>query len=374
MTRPYPFDRLPRVSHEEQNAVRRCARALPPGLAQVWRAPLESLLDAQIFLRDPALHHCAPGGLSDAIVEPAVLVVLCGQEPGARLGLEFEPALAAGLLDRLLGGDGKGAGASQTPLRDVERGVLAWGVARLLSDTQSAWRVGTVVTGLAAAQHALGDLGSSVWGARLGVGDAFHGVVRLWVPDHISLPAPGFNPAGSRAVRSLELTFALEAGRVALAPDAIAGLGRGDIVLFDESWPETSGHRLRAVGAERTRWWCRRHANGFEVTSSEPGTASPTGRARVVADRTPEEKKAPMDDKTLESVGDAPIELTIEIARFAMTLEEVSKLQPGEVLAAGRAVGERVVLRAGEKRIAEGELVDVDGEVGIRLLQIGGAG
>ncbi len=329
----------------------------------------------KVSLHDPALHHCAPDELEHAIVEPAVLVVLCGARPGARLALEFEPRLAAVMLDRLLGGDGTGAAASQTALREVERGVLAWGVARLLSETQSVWRVGTVVTGLAAARHALGDQGSSVWSAHLGLGEGSRGVVRLWVPDHIALPPQPIGPESSRTARSIELMFTLEAGRVALTPDTIAGLGRGDIVLFDESWPERSGHRLRAVGAERTLWWCRRHADGFEVTGSEPATALPTGRARVVADRTtPEQEKAPMDDKTLESVGDAPIELTIEIARFVMTLEEVSKLQPGEVLAAGRAVGERVVLRAGEKRIAEGELVDVDGEVGIRLLQIGGAG
>lgn len=73
------------------------------------------------------------------------------------------------------------------------------------------------------------------------------------------------------------------------------------------------------------------------------------------------------DGDTLATVGDAPIELSIEVARFAMTLDELARLRPGEVLASGQALGEKVTLRAGDRAIARGELVQVDGEIGIRI-------
>jgi flagellar motor switch/type III secretory pathway protein FliN len=63
--------------------------------------------------------------------------------------------------------------------------------------------------------------------------------------------------------------------------------------------------------------------------------------------------------------------VSVELARFTMPLEELGALRTGEVVATGRAVGERVTLRAGGHALAVGELVDVDGEVGVRLLRVG---
>lgn len=65
---------------------------------------------------------------------------------------------------------------------------------------------------------------------------------------------------------------------------------------------------------------------------------------------------------------DAPIELQVEIARFSVSLGELQRLQAGDVLTTGRKIGERVSVQVGGQAFAEGELVDVDGEVGVRLL------
>ncbi len=73
----------------------------------------------------------------------------------------------------------------------------------------------------------------------------------------------------------------------------------------------------------------------------------------------------------IELVGDAPIELRVELARVSVPLEDLAQLKPGEVIATGRALGAEVVLRAGERVIATGELVDVDGELGVRVLRLG---
>ena len=40
------------------------------------------------------------------------------------------------------------------------------------------------------------------------------------------------------------------------------------------------------------------------------------------------------------------------------------------VIVTGAAIGTRVVLRAGKQAVAFGELVDVDGEVGVRILEV----
>lgn len=78
----------------------------------------------------------------------------------------------------------------------------------------------------------------------------------------------------------------------------------------------------------------------------------------------------PSDSDTRESLSDVEIELSIELARLEMPVAEVAALAPGVVVTTGRLVGERVAVRAGERVIAWGEVVDVEGEVGVRITEI----
>ena len=71
------------------------------------------------------------------------------------------------------------------------------------------------------------------------------------------------------------------------------------------------------------------------------------------------------------AAGDAPVTIGVEVARFTLTLEEVASLRPGEIVATGRPVGGQVVLRVGEQAVALGELVNVEGEVGVGILHVG---
>src|SRR5690606_14068738 len=75
-------------------------------------------------------------------------------------------------------------------------------------------------------------------------------------------------------------------------------------------------------------------------------------------------------DRSLESLGDTPVLLTLELARFTLPLEEIASLAPGEVVRTGAAIGASVALRAGDRVVARGELVDVDGELGVRVLAL----
>jgi len=75
-------------------------------------------------------------------------------------------------------------------------------------------------------------------------------------------------------------------------------------------------------------------------------------------------------DATLEALADAPIEIVVELGRCSLSLGELSALRPGEVVLSGQRVGGTVTLRAGDRAVASGELVDVEGEVGVRLTDV----
>jgi flagellar motor switch/type III secretory pathway protein FliN len=56
-----------------------------------------------------------------------------------------------------------------------------------------------------------------------------------------------------------------------------------------------------------------------------------------------------------------------------MSAAEWAALRPGDVVQCGRRIEEPIVLRAGGREIARGELVDIEGEVGIRITRVGSA-
>jgi flagellar motor switch protein FliM len=71
----------------------------------------------------------------------------------------------------------------------------------------------------------------------------------------------------------------------------------------------------------------------------------------------------------VEALADAPVLVRVEIGSVTLPAREWAAIGVGDVVALDRRVGESVELRAGGRTIARGELVDVDGAIGVRVLQ-----
>ena len=344
--RPYPFETWTKLRRDDLPRLARWARALPVGIDTDVRDELRAWwgIEPSATLRE--LHVCAPGGLRAALAEPLAGVVL--RSNAGRVVLELTPRLATAIADRVLGGEGVG---SDTVLSDVERGALAYAAARL---ADAAWTVVGVVTTIDAMVHALGDEGSIVRGWDVSAG-SMGGVARVWIPD--AMRAPDARPLPS--LPELQLDVALDAGTSTLAGSELTQLRPGDVVVLDEVWwpSRCAGH---VVGSMRTRWWC--DATG-QCETIETGL-----------DEMPREGKRAMQDEgvteTMDRVGDAPVFIAVELARFRLSVEELSKVRPGEVLGTGAKLGGQVALRVGDKVVARGELVDVEGEVGVQITEL----
>lgn len=344
--RPYPFERWPKLKRADLPRIARWARTLPVRARADVRADLREWLGVEITVRDRAIHVCEPGGLRTALSEPLAAIVL--RSDRGTLALELSPRLATWAADRILGGEGV---ASDTVLTDVERGALAYAGARA---ADAAWKVIGVVTTVEAMVQALGDDGSVVRGWDVAVGE-MRGVARVWIPDALS----GSDDAASMPLPALSLDVTLDAGTSTLAGSELVQLEHGDVVVLDEAWwPERCAAGV--VGSSRTRWWC-----------------DATGRCESIEtglDESPREGTRAMQDEgvteTMDRVGDAPVFIAVELARFRMSVEELSKVRPGEVLSTGAKLGERVALRVGDKIVARGELVDVEGEVGVQITEL----
>jgi type III secretion system YscQ/HrcQ family protein len=368
----FPFARLPKVSRRACAELRRAARRLPLATPDDALEALASLLGVSPLATPAPIEICPKGALTECVTDPLVAVVFA-TAPGPRaprFAVELDARLAACVVDRALGGEaGPAITAPRDPLPELACGVLEYVAARVAAACTSAPRLTLrgVVTSPAALLHAIGDDGCLVWPASVTLGSD-HGVVRAWIPDATDQPTPRSQPSRAHWLRAHCVTLALEGGTAALLATELASLGAGDVVLLDR-------HRLRlragvlegsasvrALGSASPQW----HA------ILQEGDAILNGPSHGEPPHMPNDATHPDPiHAALDVVGDAPIDLRVELARVALTLAEISELRPGEVIVTGRPLGAEVVLRAGERAVATGELVDVEGELGVRIVRLG---
>jgi flagellar motor switch/type III secretory pathway protein FliN len=70
------------------------------------------------------------------------------------------------------------------------------------------------------------------------------------------------------------------------------------------------------------------------------------------------------------ALSELPVELEVELARVSLSLAELGALQPGAIVPLRVSTGDPVFLRAGDRRVGRAELVEVEGEVAARVLEL----
>ena len=95
----------------------------------------------------------------------------------------------------------------------------------------------------------------------------------------------------------------------------------------------------------------------------QPRQAVPSSKEK------PEPQKAPVVQKMTEEI---PVQVVAVLGKKVVTLKEVAGLKPGDVVELKKQPHDLLDLVANGKLIAQGELVLVDGQVGIQIRQLVG--
>lgn len=74
--------------------------------------------------------------------------------------------------------------------------------------------------------------------------------------------------------------------------------------------------------------------------------------------------------ESAEFVQSVPVTIVVELGRRSMTIADVSRLRLGQIIDLQRIPSEPVDLTVDGKVIGKGELVDVDGDLGVRILKL----
>ncbi len=144
-------------------------------------------------------------------------------------------------------------------------------------------------------------------------------------------------------------------GLTDLPIDVFEGLKRRDVILLDESWIGPDADAIVANFGQR--YAAAAAINGRTITLTE--------ELEVMMDLDIEH-----DPSEGEGLGKLSVRLSFDLGERPIALAELMHLGPGHVFDLGRDVRKAVTIRANGRTIGEGEIVDVDGQIGVVVLRL----
>ncbi len=189
--------------------------------------------------------------------------------------------------------------------------------------------------------------------------DGARGIMRLIVPalaveracHHVEEAPHG---AVDAIVGQARLQTRLMVGRAPLSLADLGSLNEGDVVVFEGLRFEEGA----VVGAGRLE------SRTFELTGTVGSRGFTFNHARTRA--LTEEMEMPKDAANPA----LPVEVEIELTRLLLPVAELATLKPGAVLPLHINAAHPVMLRIGDRAVARAEIVEVDGELGARIISL----
>ncbi len=94
------------------------------------------------------------------------------------------------------------------------------------------------------------------------------------------------------------------------------------------------------------------------------------GASSGAEERTPLSGSAADGSVNMEFVLDIPLEITVELGRTKMLINDMLKLGQGSVIELTKLAGDSLEILANQKPIARGEVVVVNEKYGVRLTEV----
>ncbi|MHB8876593.1 MAG: type III secretion system cytoplasmic ring protein SctQ [Myxococcaceae bacterium] len=400
------------------------------------RARLKQLFDDEVRMVQDYVHVIPPKALKKYVSDPTFLAVLAPMPHKTRGFLEVELGLAHAAIDMLLGGAGETVALRPlTDIEQGVMSYLIIETLKALAPSVDPGlprlRLEGLCHGVDEALQLLGEEQQVAVVQLKAVIGAHSGYLRLFIPSSVlgmtNPPADGPERrvklasqmrANASRLSGVKTWLRAEIGHAEISNAELAELRDRDVVLVDQltARPDKGegGHAQLRVGAGRVG--CaqaevlieggrlKAKITGFSYGEQpkqgrepdEAGVAEPAPAASaegageevdgpaLAEDADNEESTNPslarggrqVEESTLnegaELLNDIPLQIAIELARVPVSAEEVVSLKVGQVIDLNRVPGEPVELSVNGKVVARGELVEVEGHLGVRVLSLAG--
>ena len=162
-------------------------------------------------------------------------------------------------------------------------------------------------------------------------------------------------PLQPRRIDDTPLPAVLRLGTTRLSSAVLASLRPGDTVLLEQQ---------ASVLVIAGKWVAAVQGAGSQWTLTQPPSAEPDHRQGGWAMAEPNE-----DAASAASLDELPVTLTFEVGRLTVELGELRRFGPGSVIELANRQP-LVEIAAHGRRIGEGELVELDGAVGVKITRL----
>lgn len=350
---PFPFASLDSLTRMEVLASSRVRRAVK---AHVDLAALGIALSEMVKERVEVIvrrYRRADGSKSTA--DAVGLVIAADQR---RVLVELEAALAAALAARVLQRPPPRLVDSSHPASPALSGAVAALTLAALrrAHTGAPFRILEAGPAMAVAREHLARYprATTAWLTVLVGADAYD--ARVTVDESVPPPVPSSSALDLASLGAMPLALPIVGATCAASRSEIAALAAGDAFVVPGLAFSRSGTSNAALVPERGEL-------GLAVEVAEPTRLVVRGRVE------PFPWEVQMNaDTTARVLDDASVVVRVELGTVEMKAQEWSQLSEGDVLTLGKKLGEPVVLRVAGMEVARGELVQVEGEVGVRIL------
>ncbi len=140
----------------------------------------------------------------------------------------------------------------------------------------------------------------------------------------------------------------------------------GDILVPDECWLK-DGSQLMLRAGDGHAFECTLNKTTLEVTE---GPRPIMSDSLEFDDQDDDENEGGPGDASFD---DLPVRLSFDLGERTVTLAELRGIGPGYSFDLGRELRRAVHIRANGKTVGEGELVEIDGRIGIAVVSLKGS-
>lgn len=393
---------LPKVSRDEARLSAMLA-AVPASLSAAARKALARV--AGRFARTDAVTFEVLETREEALPpadSPRAYVRVAVEPWETRAVLVVEAAFASAVVDLMLGGEGAGSTDTARALSTAERAVFEFLCAQLLvalneEAGEPLFRLESLTedAGAGAGTRAVVTKVRAGFGRTAGVVRLVYGGEVLAALDELRSPLlarvgarEGVEKLARYRAFCTEASVSLLVGETEVDPPSLAGLEPGDVVLvehvFGEWGPGSARGTLRArvgagdnvlvVGAVGGTGGADESVDEAlrllvkEVSASETRGAANAGRLRM------EDESELAEESGAEAglLDNLLLTVRVELPARRISLEELTRLRAGQILELDCRATDPVELVADGRRVATGELVDIEGRLGVRVTRLAG--
>lgn len=378
---------------------------------------LETYLKSPCRFSRPEMSVLTGETLARVVPEVGCFLIIGAAPTEHKIIVDLDTGIASYSIDRLLGGQGD-VGRIQRPLTEIEQGVLSFVLFKVLEAVHSGWENGRqlsltldrFVSQLDEVEELVPKDGYfHVLGFKVGAGKRV-GYARVIIPDALVTTSfaspPGQGPSTEAELEYMRRVLAglgpfgvqaqVEAATLDLSSEDLAQIEPGDIIILENHQLALSPEGVvgqafikmgRGVnGGLRGNLLIEGELCKFQISEIviqeqplEEGAAMADGEEPSVEEMAAELEDGPEPEQEGDNLSqvegllrdvDAPV--VVELGRLKLNTHQVVKLKPGQILRLPRGPKDPVNLVVNGKLFARGELIEVDGELGVRLIQVVG--